>query len=339
MLMWVMSDRAIPRSYRMMQGFGVHTFRLVNAAGRVVFVQVPLEAAARHAFAGVGRGGQDLRRRSGLPPPRPVGGDRGRRLPRVGARRCRSSPRSRPSASASTCSMPTKIVPEELVPVHAGRPAGAQPQSGQLLRRDRAGGVLRRAHRSRHRLQQRSAAGRAHPLVRRHADHAPRRPELPRDPDQRADRAGAQQPARRHAPPGDPPRPRRLRAELARRRLPVPGRRGGLRVVPAAGRRKTRCAASRRSSPTTTRRRRCSTNSQTPVEQAHIVGGVPLRADARCTVPAIRERMVAVAAQRRREELARAVADGLGMDVPAPLPRVLEQPAQAGGRRRRRRCR
>ncbi|MGS1107333.1 catalase [Achromobacter anxifer] len=33
MLMWLMSDRAIPRSYRMMQGFGVHTFRFVNAAG------------------------------------------------------------------------------------------------------------------------------------------------------------------------------------------------------------------------------------------------------------------------------------------------------------------
>jgi catalase len=33
MLMWAMSDRAIPRSYRMMEGFGVHTFRLVNAAG------------------------------------------------------------------------------------------------------------------------------------------------------------------------------------------------------------------------------------------------------------------------------------------------------------------
>ncbi|MFN8023220.1 MAG: catalase [Acidimicrobiales bacterium] len=31
MLMWAMSDRAIPRSYRMMEGFGVHTFRLVNA--------------------------------------------------------------------------------------------------------------------------------------------------------------------------------------------------------------------------------------------------------------------------------------------------------------------
>ena len=39
MLMWVMSDRAIPRSYRMMQGFGVHTFRLVNAQGESVFVK------------------------------------------------------------------------------------------------------------------------------------------------------------------------------------------------------------------------------------------------------------------------------------------------------------
>jgi catalase len=39
MLMWAMSDRAIPRSYRMMQGFGVHTFRFINAAGASVFVK------------------------------------------------------------------------------------------------------------------------------------------------------------------------------------------------------------------------------------------------------------------------------------------------------------
>ncbi|QNM98110.1 catalase HPII [Chitinimonas koreensis] len=39
MLMWVMSDRAIPRSLRMMEGFGVHTFRLVDAAGRARFVK------------------------------------------------------------------------------------------------------------------------------------------------------------------------------------------------------------------------------------------------------------------------------------------------------------
>jgi catalase len=37
--MWLMSDRALPRSYRMMQGFGVHTFRLVNAQGRGTFVK------------------------------------------------------------------------------------------------------------------------------------------------------------------------------------------------------------------------------------------------------------------------------------------------------------
>ena len=39
MLMWQMSDRAIPRSYATMQGFGVHTFRLVNDAGASVFVK------------------------------------------------------------------------------------------------------------------------------------------------------------------------------------------------------------------------------------------------------------------------------------------------------------
>ncbi|MGH9884394.1 MAG: catalase, partial [bacterium] len=35
MVMWLMSDRAIPRSFRMMEGFGVHTFKLVNARGEV----------------------------------------------------------------------------------------------------------------------------------------------------------------------------------------------------------------------------------------------------------------------------------------------------------------
>lgn len=39
MIMWAMSDRAIPRSYRMMEGFGVHTFRFVNAEGKACFVK------------------------------------------------------------------------------------------------------------------------------------------------------------------------------------------------------------------------------------------------------------------------------------------------------------
>lgn len=39
MLMWAMSDRTIPRSFRMMEGFGIHTFRLLNAEGKSTFVK------------------------------------------------------------------------------------------------------------------------------------------------------------------------------------------------------------------------------------------------------------------------------------------------------------
>lgn len=39
MIMWIMSDRTIPRSFRFMEGFGVHTFRLVNAEGKAHFVK------------------------------------------------------------------------------------------------------------------------------------------------------------------------------------------------------------------------------------------------------------------------------------------------------------
>ena len=39
MMMWAMSDRAIPRSFRMMEGFGVHTFRLINEQGKAHFVK------------------------------------------------------------------------------------------------------------------------------------------------------------------------------------------------------------------------------------------------------------------------------------------------------------
>ena len=98
-----------------------------------------------------------------------------------------------------------------------------EPQPRQLLRRDRAGRVPHRQRRAGHRLHQRSAAAGPAVLVPRHPAHPPRRPELRRDPDQPAGRAGAQQPARRlpparaiHTGAGQLP------AELARRRLPVP---------------------------------------------------------------------------------------------------------------------
>lgn len=39
MIMWIMSDRTIPRSFRFMEGFGVHTFRLINNKGKSSFVK------------------------------------------------------------------------------------------------------------------------------------------------------------------------------------------------------------------------------------------------------------------------------------------------------------
>ncbi|WP_435016909.1 catalase [Tundrisphaera sp. TA3] len=39
MIMWIMSDRTLPRSFRFMEGFGVHTFRFVNAEGKSTFVK------------------------------------------------------------------------------------------------------------------------------------------------------------------------------------------------------------------------------------------------------------------------------------------------------------
>lgn len=45
-VLWVMSDRGIPRSYRMMEGFGIHTFRLSDSAGHTVLVKFHWKPAA-----------------------------------------------------------------------------------------------------------------------------------------------------------------------------------------------------------------------------------------------------------------------------------------------------
>ncbi|MEO7941336.1 MAG: catalase [Burkholderiaceae bacterium] len=67
--------------------------------------------------------------------------------------------------------------------------------------------------------------------------------------------------------------------------------------------------------------------SQTPVEQAHIASAFRFELS-KVTVPAIRERMVA-SMRNASESLARKVADGLGMkDLPAAMPRALSRPAK-----------
>ena len=116
MLMWAMSDRAIPRSYRTMQGFGVHTYRLVNDKGESHFVKFHWNPkAGTHSLVwdeAVKISGAD----SGLPSPRPVGGDRGGRLSRVGAGPADLHRRTGGGLHFDVLDA-TKIVPEELVPI------------------------------------------------------------------------------------------------------------------------------------------------------------------------------------------------------------------------------
>jgi catalase len=114
MLMWHMSDRAIPRSYRTMQGFGVHTFRLVNArANRCSASSTGTRLAARTRWCGTRRPGSSAPTRTSTAAT--CGSHRSRRLSRVGtgpADLHRRTGRAFPFDAR-----PTKIVPEELVPV------------------------------------------------------------------------------------------------------------------------------------------------------------------------------------------------------------------------------
>ena len=105
MLMWAMSDRAIPRSLRMMEGFGIHTFRFVNADGESTLVKFHWKPKLGMQSTDLGRSAQAAGGRQRLSPARPVGGHRRRRLSRNGssAFRC-STRRSRPSCR-TTCSI------------------------------------------------------------------------------------------------------------------------------------------------------------------------------------------------------------------------------------------
>ena len=104
-VMWNMSDRGIPRSFRTMEGFGVHTFRLVNADGETRLVKFHWKPVAGvHSLvweeaqiaAGV---------RPGLPPPRHRRRHRRRRVLRVRARPPgHARRRDRDASRASTCS-------------------------------------------------------------------------------------------------------------------------------------------------------------------------------------------------------------------------------------------
>jgi catalase len=104
-LMWLMSDRALPRSLRMMDGFGVHTYRFINAHGVAHFVKFHWKPKlGRHALAW-----DEARRIAGLDPTSTAatcGNPSPRATAPSGSWACSWSRKARLLRWASTCSIP-----------------------------------------------------------------------------------------------------------------------------------------------------------------------------------------------------------------------------------------
>jgi len=116
MLMWVMSDRAIPRSFRFMEGFRVHTFRLVNAGGESTFVKfhwkpkLGLQSVVWNEALKINGADPDFHRRDLWDAIEQ--GDY-----RSGSSACSCSTDEFADQIRVRRPRPTKIIPEELVPV------------------------------------------------------------------------------------------------------------------------------------------------------------------------------------------------------------------------------
>ncbi len=319
MVMWTMSDRAIPRSFRFMEGFGVHTFRFVNAAGESTFVKfhwkpkLGMQSVVWNEAVKINGADPDFHRRdlwdaiqSGDFPEWELG--------------VQLFDEDFADAFEFDILDATKIIPEEQVPVRRVGRARARPDGRQLLRRDRAGCLLHAERGARDRLHQRSTAPGTQLLLSRHSAQAPRRPELHPPPRQRAEVSRRPLPAGRPHGDGQPRRTRQLRAELVERRNGRPTRRSGRRVPHVRGREageKQRVRSETFGDHYSQARQFLV--SQTPTEQDHIVNAFVFELG-KCERDDIRERMVANL-RNVDEDFARRVAAGLGLDaIPAATP-------------------
>ena len=258
---WNMSDRGIPRSYRMMEGFGVHTFRLVNAEGTTVLVKFHWKPKLGvHSLTW-----EEAQMLGGLDP------DFHRRdlydaieagaFPEweLGIQVMPDTPEE--TFQGIDLLDPTKIVPEELVPVQPIGQDDPEQDALELLRRDRAGRLPRRSPAARHRRDQRPAAADAAVLLRGHPADPAGRTELHADPDQpaactreRHDRATASTSTRSTPASRRTSRTRwtaAARSSRAPRTAPTSTRR-------SRSRKPARCAPTPRPSTTTTARCGCS---------------------------------------------------------------------------------
>ncbi len=280
MVMWIMSDRTIPRSFRFMEGFGVHTFRLVNAEGKSTFVKFHwkpkhgLQSVVWNEAVKINGADPDFHRRDLWD------AIESRRLPRMG---------TGPSALRRGFRREVRVRHPRRHQAHprgAGadpsrRPDGPRPPRGQFLRRDRAGRLLHAERRARDRFQQRPAAARAELLLSRHPDQAARRPQLHAHPDQRAEMPVRALPAGRPHGDAQPQGPGQLRAELlgaTRRRARAKHRTRAIAPTPSRWRRPKVRARSETFADHYSQARQFYI-SQTETEQTHIANALDVRAE------------------------------------------------------------
>jgi catalase len=260
-VMWNMSDRGIPRSYRTMEGFGVHTFRLVNEAGETSLVKFHWKPVAGvHSLvweeaqitAGVD---PDFHRRDmadGIEAGAFLEYELGIQvMPDDGT----------DSFEGIDLLDPTKLVPEELAPVQLIGKLTLNRNPTELLRRDRAGRLP-------HRNLVPGIEVTNDPLLQArlfsYLDTQLTRlggPNFTQLPINRAALPGQRHAARRHAPDRGPHRPGPLPPQQHRRRRAAGGhgRRRRLTSRSPARSRARWSGPARFRSTTISRRRRCST--------------------------------------------------------------------------------
>ncbi len=323
-LLWVMSDRGIPRSLRMMQGFGVHTYRLVNAQRESSFVKFHWKPKlGTHSLVWdeavkIAGADPDFHRRdlweaieAGEYPEWELG--------------LQIFTEAQAEGFSFDVLDATKLIPEELVPVTpVGRMVLDRNPDNFFAETEQVAFCTAHVVPGIDFSNDPLLAGRIHSYI-----------------DTQITRLGG---ANFHELPINAPKvPVRNNQRDGLHRLAVPRGRvayepnslgggcpfqaGGAGFVsfpqPVAGdklRGKPEKFADHYTQAT------LFYNSQTAVEQAHIVGGFRFELS-KLTVPAIRERMVA-SLVNVSEHLAAAVAQGLGIEVPPAMARVLAQPAK-----------
>ena len=330
MMMWVMSDRAIPRSFATMQGFGVHSYRLVNEAGASVFVKFHWEPkygthslvwdeAVKISGADPDYHRRDLWERieSGAYPEWELG--------------LQVFTEEQAEKFSFDILDATKIIPEELVPVKiVGRMVLDRNPDNFFAETEQVAFCTAHVVPGIDFSNDPLLAGRIHSYVDTQITRlgGPNFHELPINapiaPVHNNQRDGMH---RQAIPRG------RVSYEPNSLGGGCPFQAGAAQgFVSTALRIQERDQDKVRAKPEKFADHYTQATlfyeSQTPVEQAHIAAAFRFELS-KLTVPAIRERMVA-SLRNASEDLARKVAEGLGMDpMPAPMPRALPKPPKA----------